>query len=81
MVKRLTPSGAGRDGLVDQVRTAAGWFVAAGNNSTLSSKQRKLLGKAATALNDLADATGTAGKRARLRALGFLRKLLKASRR
>jgi len=81
IVKRLKPNVADRATLVQQIRTAAGWFVAAGNNATLSTKQRKLVGGAAAALTDLADATGKLVTRKRTKALGILRKLLKASRR
>jgi Tol biopolymer transport system component len=80
-VKRLKANGADRATLVQQIRTAAGWFSAAGNNATLSTKQRKLVGGAAAALTDLADATGRLVTRKRAKALGVLRKLLKASRR
>lgn len=80
-VKQLTPKVADRAALIEQIRAMAGWFVAARNNSTLSSKQLKLLGTAAKALTDLADATGKAVGRKRAKALGVLKKLVKASRR
>jgi len=47
----------------------------------LSSKQRRLLGTAASALTDLADATGKAIARKRAKTLAVLRKLLKTTRR
>jgi hypothetical protein len=79
-VKRMKPDRPERIVLAEQLREAAGWFRAAANNAALSTKQRKLVGATAAALTDLADSSGKAMTRKRTKALGLLRKLLKASR-
>jgi hypothetical protein len=79
--KRLTPKAADHDALAADVRTAAGWLVAAENNASLTTKQQKLLATAAKALGDLADASRKGIARKRAKALAILRKLLKTVRR
>jgi hypothetical protein len=79
--KRLTPKAADHDTLAADVRNTAGWLVAAENNASLTTKQRKLLATAAKALGDLADAPRKGIARKRAKALAVLRKLLKTVRR
>jgi len=78
--KRLTPKAVDHDALAADVRTAAGWLVAAENNASLTSKQRKLLANAARALGALADAPRKGIARKRAKALAVLQKLLKTVR-
>ena len=79
--KRLTPKAADHDTLAADVRNTAGWLVAAENNASLTTKQRRLLATAAKALGDLADAPRKGIARKRAKALAVLRKLLKTVRR
>ena len=78
--KRLTPKAADHDTLAADVRTASGWLVAAENNASVTTKQRKLLVAAAKALGDLAEAPRKAIARKRAKAIAGLRKLLKTVR-
>jgi hypothetical protein len=74
--KKLNARVTDRDTLVARLRMFSGYLAAAENNAGFSSKQRRLLGGAAKALTDLADAPRRSLARKRAKAVRLLQRLL-----